>query len=123
MSNFTPLVSKTYTFEGDTITVEFARLKRMDVLMMMPKVQQAAALQIKKDETGAALLNNEVLNDLLTVLPDYVKKFDGLTYENGEPIKFSEAVDEMYFMDLITDIGMDVMNSSMVVEGAEGKNA
>jgi hypothetical protein len=123
MSNFTPTVSKTYKFEGDTITVEFSRLKRMDVLMMMPKVQQAAALQIEKDEAGAATLNNEVLNDLLTVLPDYVKKFDGLTYENGEPIKFEDAVNEMYFIDLITDIGMDVMNSSMVVEGAEGKNA
>jgi hypothetical protein len=123
MSNFTPTVSKTYKFEGDTITVEFSRLKRMDVLMMMPKVQQAAALQIEKDEAGAATLNNEVLNDLLTVLPDYVKKFDGLKYENGEPIKFEDAVNEMYFIDLITDIGMDVMNSSMVVEGAEGKNA
>ena len=115
MSRFTPLVRKEYEFQGDTVKIAFKRLTRRHVLGLMPKVNA-----MQDDDGGAA--QNEMVNDLIDLLPEYVVEFEGLKDENGEPIKFDTVVAEMYFIELVTDIGLDLMNASMVMDGPEAKN-
>lgn len=118
MSQFTPLVRRTYDFQNDKVNVAFKRLQRKHVLGFMPKVQAAQKAK------GDAALNaqNEMVNDLIDLLPEYVMEFDGLKDDNGDKIEFNTVVNEMYFIDLVTNIGMDLMNESVVMDGPEGKN-
>jgi hypothetical protein len=113
MSNFTPLVKKQYDFEGDTVTVRFARMRRKHMLKMIPKIQSA------QDDQDKVV---DVLNDLLEMLPEYVKEFDGLTNAAGEPVTIDVVADDMYFSGLASDIAMDVLNESSAFEGASAKN-
>ena len=119
MSNFTPLVKKQYKFEDDDVTVEFSRLKRKHVLTILPKAQE---MERQDDRHKQTLLQNELLNEVLDILPDYVAVFTGLRDAAGGEIDFSSAVNEIYFIDLISDIAMDVIQESLTVEGASGKN-
>jgi hypothetical protein len=118
MSKFTPLVKRTYEFQGDSISVSFRRLTRKHVLGFMPKVIAAQHCE------GAEQLQaqNEMLNDLVDLLPQYVEEFTGLRDTDGNAVQFDTVVSEIFFIDLVTEIGTDLMNESMVMDGKEAKN-
>ena len=120
MSNFTPLVVKKYDFEGDSITVTFARLKRKHMLELMPLVQKLSA--IKEDAALKQAAITDLLNVALDFLPDYVKSIVGLVDSQGAEMDIDVVADEIYFVNLATDIVMDVLNESMAMDGKTGKN-
>jgi len=115
MSNFTPLVTKEYDFDGDHITVTFSRVTRKHMLASMPaflKIQEA-------DEDNRAEIINDVLNDIVDVIPNYVKSIEGLNDVEGNRIKIETVVTDMYFMRLCALIANDMMRES----SAPGGNA
>ena len=119
MSNFTPLVAKQYEFEGDTVKVSFARLKRKDMLKLMPIIQR---MQRAEDDAQKGEAIAEMLTDSLKLLPDYVVEFEGLTDSHGNQIDIETVADDMYFMQLASDIVGDLMNESAVGMGGDAKN-
>ena len=112
MSNFTPLVEKTYEFEGDTIKVLFSRLKREDMLSIMPDVQR----RMSEDREIKNLATANILNKLLGVLPKYIKEFEGLSDKDGKAVTPEIVSDEMYFIELSTSIIMDIISESVVLD-------
>lgn len=122
MSNFTPLVNKEYIHGDDTVTVSFARFKRKDMLNLMPLVQRLGKAKAKKDDATVAEVTPEILNLSLGLLPEYVKTFTGLRAADGEPISIETVAEEMYFIDLASDIAMDIMDASIVLQGKGPKN-
>ncbi len=122
MSSFTPLVDKEYAFEGDEVKVRFSRLKRKHMLSVMPHLAALGGLDKDVDLTSLtseqASAMNELLNDIIDVVPEYVKEFSGLKDSDGNPVQIGSVVDDFYFLGLATMIAMDmVKESSPVKEG------
>ena len=116
MSNFTPLVAKTYTFEGDEVKVEFSRLKRKHMLSVTPhlsKIDDVKTAQDAKPEQLEAI--NELLNDIIDVIPEYVSSFTGLKDNNGLEIRIQSVVDDFYFLRLAIEIALDMIRASSPV--------
>lgn len=115
MSNFTPLVTRTYEFEGDTITVKFSRLKRKHMLNAMPALSN---LNAAEDEVAKNVALNEFLNDVIDVIPEYVKEFNGLNDSEGNAISIETVIDDFYFLKLAAEMSMDmVKESAPLMEG------
>jgi len=124
MSNFTPLVNKQYEFEGDTVKVRFARLKRKHMFKLMPLIQQARdAVGEDGDKSKMAEFSTEMLGSMLDLLPSYVEEIDGLTDKAGNAISIDTVADDTYFIDLAGDIAMDILDASMVLKGADAKKS
>ena len=118
MSNFTPLVTQEYEFEGDTVSITFSRLKRKDMIGAMPALQ---ALQQAKEAEDNELMGsaiNDVLNSIVDVIPDYVKEFSGLNDVMGEPVPIETVCSEFYFVKLVMQIAIGMLEVS---SGKEGK--
>jgi hypothetical protein len=115
MSNFTPLVTKEYDFDGDKVKVTFSRLLRKDMLNVMPAFAKLnAAGEGSRDHDDAV---NDILNGLADSLPHCVKSFTGLNDSTGSPISIETVVGEMYFMRLCVLISMDVVKESGAPKG------
>jgi hypothetical protein len=118
MSNFTPLVTREYEFEGDKISMTFSRLKRKHMLGAMPALKTMRDLQ---DESASDDRMQTAMGDVLTAIvdhvPDYVTEFKGLTDENGNPISIETVCNEFYFMALSAQICNDVLQASTGTEG------
>ena len=117
MSNFTPLVERTYEFEGDSIKVVFARLRRKDMLAAMPAFKKLMDAEEAKDAELKSAAINDVLNIIAEVLPEYVKSVEGLKDSEGNDIGIKTVADEMYFMGLCAQIATDIMGESSVPGG------
>ena len=115
MSNFTPLVERTYEFEGDTVKVVFSRLRRKDMLAAMPAFKRLNDLDEDAPERMEAV--NDILNDIADSLPNYVKEVSGLTASDGSAVDIKTIVEEMYFMKLCAEIATDVMSESSAQGG------
>lgn len=115
MSNFTPLVNKTYEFDGDTVHVTFARLRRKDMLTVLPVFSKLKDSEENSEEWTEGI--NDVLNELADLLPDYVKEFKGLLDSEGNAIEIGTVAVEMYFMKLSAMIAMDLIKESGVPGG------
>lgn len=119
MSNFTPLVEKTYEFDGDTVLVKFSRLRRKDMIKILPafaKVREAQEEQAEDEPMSEAFAEgvNDVLNDVAELIPGYVKSFNGLKDSAGGAIDIDTVVSEMYFSRLSGMIVMDMIKESGV---------
>ena len=109
MSNFTPLVSKTYEFEGDTVRVEFKRLKRKHMLNAIPALKR---LQESDGDEAQLEKVNEFVNEIIDVIPEYIEVFDGLLDNQGQPITIETVIDDFYFLKLASQISMDMVKES-----------
>jgi hypothetical protein len=110
MSNFTPLVEKEYEFEGDTVKVEFARLRREDVMALMPLMRN---MSTDAENMPAAI------GMMIDLLPKYIRSMKGLKNADGEALDVETLAGEVYFLDLATDIATDMFDSSMVMRGGD----
>ena len=115
MSNFTPLVNKTYEFDGDTVNVQFRRLNRKHMLAAMPAFKKLRDAEGSDDNTHEAI--NDLLNDIADLLPEYVTTFEGLNDANNNVVGIETVINEMYFMRLCALIAVDVMRESSVSGG------
>ena len=118
MSNFTPQVEKTYEMEGDEIRVRFTRLKRKHILEFLPQIS-------KMTMTGAEDISGEqmaVVGELVGVLPEYVTEFAGLKDKDGNALEFTDVCEEVYFLELMTEIATDLITESMPTFGDQSKN-
>lgn len=119
MSNFTPLVNKTYEFEGDNVNVSFSRLKRKHMLSVMPhlsKLKDVGDIEDLDQEKIDSM--NDLLNDIIDSLPEYVTAFDGLADSTGAQLEINTVVEDFYFMKLAMQIALDIIKeSSPVTEG------
>ena len=118
MSNFTPLVRHEYEFEGDTVVVEFSRLKRKHMLGAMPALKKLQDSQgaDKEDDLNEAI--NDVLNSIVDVIPEYVVKLEGLSDAEGHAVDIETVCSTFYFMKLIIQIAVGMLEAS---SGKEGK--
>lgn len=111
MSKFTPLVEYETGFEGDTVTMKIRRMTRADQQNLIPfmgDVDDEGQLKMSfKDE-------NELSNAMLGLLPQNIKEFAGLKDESGEDISLETAIKETYFMGLISEILMKLMEVSNI---------
>ena len=118
MSNFTPLVKKEYEFEGDKVWVTFARLKRKDMLKILPLVSSLQNMD-DTDPQKKQIATAEVMGGMLNIIPEYVRKIEGLKDTEGNDIAVETVMDEVYFMALASQIVMDILNKSVVLDGGE----
>jgi hypothetical protein len=117
MSNFTPLVSKTYEFDGDSIEVSFSRLKRKHMIAAMPGIKRLQDAQEAEDGDAIANAINEILEKVIDNIPEYVQSFKGLADVEGRPIEIKTVVDEMYFVKLCSQLALDMIQSSSAAGG------
>jgi len=97
MSNFSRATTHSTEFEGDTVTMSLHGLKRKHMMMLGPYMPSEG------DGMGA-IESMKLLDVAAELLPDYVSDFKGLKDENGNALGFEDVVDEMYFIELISDI-------------------
>jgi len=117
MSNFTPLVSKEYEFDGDKVVVSFTRLRRKDMLKVLPafkKIQDSNQVEGEPMTEGFAEGINDILNDVAELIPNYVKEFTGLYDTDSTPITIETVVNELYFAKLSGMIVTDLIKESGV---------
>jgi hypothetical protein len=119
MSSFTPLVAKQYEFDGDKVHIKFSRLKRKDMLKLMPSIQK---MQSSDDDAVKSEAIGEMLAESLEFLPKYVKEINGLVDAEGTPVSIETVADDMYFVQLATEIVTDLMSESSLGMGADAKN-
>ena len=126
MSNFTPLVEKEYEWDGDTVKVTFARLKRKDMLLVFPALKElGTARDVQEGDEGVIMVDgvgvkgedisnamNDVLDVLLDKLPEYITEFEGLVDSDNQPISVETVASEFYFMRLCSMIVMDMVSES-----------
>ena len=109
MSNFTPLVTRKFTFEGDEVSVTFARLKRKHMMQLAPQFEK-----IKADDSTTDM---EVLGPLIDGFGDkcheYIRSIIGLKDANGDDVSTSEVIESSYFMELFADIMMAMIEDSL----------
>ncbi len=115
MSNFTPLVKREYEFDGDTVHVTFSRLRRKDMLTVLPSFMELKDAEEHSTEWSDGI--NSVLNILAEIMPKYVKELKGLLDAEGDLITIETVSEEMYFMKLSAMIAMDLIKESGVPEG------
>lgn len=107
MSGFTPLVSETFKFDGDEVKVQFKRLKRKDMISLIPKMSEGGRIEI----------TSEVINQAIDLIPEYVTKFDGLRDANGDVVDLELALDNAYFTKLVSEIALTMVTESVMREG------
>lgn len=112
MSNFTPLVTREYEFDGDTVKVTFSRLRRRDMLNVLPSFQALGEMEEGSPEYNAGM--QSVLNDVADILPNCVKTIEGLNDTEGNPVPLDSIINEMYFMKLSALITVDLIKESGV---------
>ena len=121
MSNFTPLVTKQYEFEGDQVTVVFSRLKRKHMIAIMPALAEFESIREEAGDNSPKLAQSAAMTTILELLvdklPEYVKDFSGLRDKDGNAIEFNLVVDETYFMKLVTEMAIDLVTESTFNQG------
>lgn len=120
MSKFLKTVSKTYTFQGDTITASFKRLTRAQMMAITPLSPKVIGKNedgpiIEEQTTGQQVAFMEVT---IGALKDNVVTFESgeLVDENDQPMEFEDIVEEAYFTQLVSEMTKDLLSESMVDE-------
>jgi len=129
MSNFTPLVHQEFEFQGDIIKVTYSRLKRVDMLGVIPYMKKLGEVQGEMvmvddlptfpdaDEEAQGEALREILDQLIDVLPDYVTSFKGLKDADGDAVEIKTVINEFYFLSLATQIAVQMISDSSATEG------
>ena len=115
MSNYTPLVSFKTEFEGDEVTMNLDQLSRETFMSWTPYMSLM-------DEDGKLdeVLTVKLIGEASTMLPIYVKDFRGLKDADGNAVSLDTVVEKVYFIQLVTEIVMQLIVISKV--GQEGKD-
>lgn len=111
MSNFTPLVEKTYEFEGDTVKVRFSRLKRKHTMELIPDM-------FSENSVDQSEVIRKALNFGDVIADEYIHEMSGLKDTEGNSIEAKTVFEEIYFIRLANSILLDLINESFV----EAKN-
>lgn len=119
MSNFTPLVSHSEVFEGDTVTMDLRCLKRSDMLKLMPYMEIS---QVGNDTVTKFTDQNEFAKVMMDFLPSNVSNFHGLTDSSGAPVTLETMVSELYFNKLTMNIIGKLMEISSLREDEAKKS-
>jgi len=122
MSNFTPLVKKEFEFEGDKVWVTFSRLRRKDMLELIPLLGSLKTVDGGEETEEKRRVTAQAIEMMYGLLPTYIQKMDGLKDTEGNDISVETLSTEVYFMALATDIVLAVLNESIVLDGSKGKN-
>lgn len=123
MSKFSPLFSKEYQFEGDTIKAQFSHLKRKH-LDLLGDFMLDSGEELKLEIKDTAKFMEAAAN----ILADCVKSFKGLTLDDGSeitessPIFKEDVLGGTYFQALLMEMAVDVLNASTMSNEDEGKS-
>lgn len=125
MSNFTPLVTKKFEFDGDTVTVRFARMKRKHFVKMMPFFMRFKedATKIGSPEEGGeeteesmqAKLNliDGVFDQLGDKMSEYVRTVEGLRDAAGNEVDVDTMLEDSYFLELQLELITAMLDESL----------
>lgn len=123
MGNFTREFTTLYHFDGDTISVTMRRLKRPEAMALAPFIDLESG-EISFEDSM------QMMDKVSELLPNVIVEFSGLIVEGEEVIysqgddqkKLSFLFEEMYFMDLLTRIMTELINSSFLSEDDKKKS-
>jgi len=104
MSKFTKSCPYETEFEEDKITMNLNRLRRADMMVLMPFMNEAGKGEVKVDV--------DLMNLASDLLPNYVENFKGLKDEDGNPVTIETVCDQTYFMTLAGEIIAELFNIS-----------
>lgn len=104
MSRFTKKVTFETEFEGDTVSLKLARLKRKDMMTLSPFMPDG-------DQVGSAQ-TMDLMDVATNLLPDYVSDWVGPTDEDGNELSLEDVMEEMYFLELISAIVTKLFEAS-----------
>lgn len=109
MSKFTPSITRTYEYEGDTVTIVMNRLKRKDAVKMMPFFGEP-------DENGNYKMSVQQQMVLLDNCADIIRKnvvsITGMSFDEAVNDVIAVVFDEAYFLELLSDILNDMIEAS-----------
>ncbi len=111
MSNFTPLVEHEFEFQGDVVKTTYSRLKRNDMLKVLPLMKSL------KDDSENQEVINEILELLIDSIPGYITTFSGLKDADGNNIEIETVVEEFYFLTLAAQIALQMIKDSSATAG------
>jgi len=114
MSKFTKHIKRTYEFDGDTVEVVMARMKRKDAVKIAPKMGQPNE---EGDITMTVEQSIKFTDESADMLAKYVVSLDGLKEEDGTPIDKDALLGEegpVYFLELLSKMFADLLNASFV---------
>lgn len=117
MSNFTPLVEKEYKFEGDAIRVKLSRLKRKHLLTLFGDF--SALADIEDEKKRKAKISSAMMDLDEDIINECVVEFAGLKDSDGNPVLKEVVFSELYFLELATEIFLDLMSESFVAGKAK----
>lgn len=108
MSNFTPMVTEDFDFDGDTVTVTFERMKRKHIVLLSPHMDPS--------QEGVVSFEDQVqfTEVAVEILPEVVKTLTGLVDSGGNNIALDTVLEETYFTKLVADIMSAVMKNSFL---------
>lgn len=107
MSKFTKTVRRTFEFEDDEVVVVLRRLKRKDMMKLMPYMKG-----VEDGESIGTMDSIQMLDFSADMLIDYVVSMTGLIDGDGDEMNFSDIAGEAYFMNLISEICMALFEVS-----------
>lgn len=111
MSGFTPLVKKTYVFEGDDIEIQFKRLKRKHMIKMFEPVQQYSNKVDAGEDVSTETIS--LLNIMMDFGEEYIVVLQGLKDTEGNDISKAELFNETYFLEIASEVMMDILEASL----------
>ena len=116
MSRYTPLVEFQTVFEDDIVKMQLDQLSREIFLGWMPYMS-------KVDKDGNLSIEDtlKLINDAADILPEHVKDFKGLKDANGDAVSIETIVDKVYFMPLVSEIVMRLIEICQIGKGKEEK--
>lgn len=117
MSKYTPKITTTREFDGDTVAVTLSRMKRKHMLLISGKVVV--------DENGDSSLKvtqAEMLEAMSDVLRECVVEMSGLFDADGEAISLDTVLDDLYFFELAMWILSELMVGSRLSKEDEKKS-
>lgn len=100
MSGFTKSVPFTTQFDGDEVRMKLARLSRGDLAKFAPYIETA------KESGGVMRFKDsmEMVDVAAQIIPQYVSQFQGLNDADGEPVDLETALEQSYFLPLVSVI-------------------
>jgi hypothetical protein len=126
MSKYSPLVNFETEFEGDTVKMQLKHLSRKTFLGWMPYFSKVEKIDDGEGNTVVKLDEETTLNlvnDAADILPQHVKDFKGLKDTNGDPVSIDVVIEDVYFMELVSEIVVKLIEMARVgKETTEGKS-
>jgi len=116
MSNYTPSMTLTTEFEGDSVVIKLRRIKRTHVMSMMPYMKRLPGTDdFEPDESKFS----EMFDTICSWIEEYIESITGLVDTENNPININTIIEEQYFFPLLQEIAMKLLNS----RGVSAKDA